>query len=93
MFPTKILDSTLAPKITSVLPIYRDNGMLPFGGYFLALPWLRPTDIIVVASYYIAREEASFPMDSCQGLVECLLSALCEFAIGLLVARPPEGFR
>jgi hypothetical protein len=36
MYPTKILDSTLAPKITSVLPIYRDNGMLPFGGLLLA---------------------------------------------------------
>jgi hypothetical protein len=56
MFPTKILDSTFAPKITSVLPIYRDNGMLPFGGYYLALLWLRPADIIVVASFYIARE-------------------------------------
>jgi hypothetical protein len=31
-YPTKILDSTLAPQFTSVLPIYRDNGMLPFGG-------------------------------------------------------------
>jgi hypothetical protein len=36
MFPMKIQYSTLAPKITRVLPIYRDNGLLPFGVLFLA---------------------------------------------------------